>query len=139
MTLRELSERVRDHLTQQRAQSTKVDSCAYRGENDTMCAVGCLIDDDHYDDRIEGTRVGGRLIRYALKSSLGFELNHYAIRMLSHWQFYHDDDCGRYVAWLYDSGNHSPAIQHDARMQGLIDDGIDPDSSAARSKDHGQS
>lgn len=27
--------------------------CAYRGENNTSCAIGCLIADDEYDEQIE--------------------------------------------------------------------------------------
>jgi hypothetical protein len=29
-------------------------SCGYRGDNGTMCAVGCLIPDEHYSSEFEG-------------------------------------------------------------------------------------
>ncbi len=29
--------------------------CKYRGENGLKCAVGALVDDEHYDNRIEGS------------------------------------------------------------------------------------
>lgn len=34
------------------------DRCAYRGDNGSMCAVGCLISDDLYDFSMEGRNVG---------------------------------------------------------------------------------
>lgn len=33
-------------------------TCVYRGPNKTMCADGCLIPDDDYDDSIEGASAG---------------------------------------------------------------------------------
>lgn len=33
--------------------------CRYRGDNGTKCAVGCLIDDEHYNPACEGVSVGG--------------------------------------------------------------------------------
>lgn len=45
-------EKIAQHLAKQRARSTNVfnnmSCCAYRGKNDTMCAVGCLIPDEMY-------------------------------------------------------------------------------------------
>ena len=34
------------------------DTCAYRGADNTSCAVGCLIPDEYYDDKYEGHNVG---------------------------------------------------------------------------------
>lgn len=31
-----------------------VEKCAYRGKNDTKCAVGCILDDRDYNVRMEG-------------------------------------------------------------------------------------
>lgn len=44
-----------DHLIKQGRKSTgaKWDACAYRGEGDTMCAVGCLISDEAYNPEME--------------------------------------------------------------------------------------
>ena len=45
-------EKIAQHLAKQRARSIKTFngmlSCAYRGKNGTMCAVGCLIPDEMY-------------------------------------------------------------------------------------------
>lgn len=51
-------EQVATHLAKQQAASTAHNPrggsyCAYRGENGTMCAIGCLISDDEYDPDIE--------------------------------------------------------------------------------------
>lgn len=45
-----------DHLAKQRRKATSYggDSCSYRGETGTMCAVGCLIPDDLYFADYEG-------------------------------------------------------------------------------------
>lgn len=48
------------HLRKQGAlaQNATKTGCAYRGANQTMCAVGCLISDQDYDDGIEGSSAG---------------------------------------------------------------------------------
>ena|ERR1044071_8298334 len=58
MTDQEIFEHVRAHLLKQNAQSLSVDgSCAYRGEENRSCAVGCLITDKAYSPEIEGRGV----------------------------------------------------------------------------------
>ena len=44
-----------DHLIKQGRKSTgaKWDGCAYRGDQGTMCAVGCLISDEEYVPEME--------------------------------------------------------------------------------------
>ena len=48
------------HLRKQGKQAT-IDGhgCAYRGDNGTKCAVGCLIPDSEYREEFEGWPVGG--------------------------------------------------------------------------------
>lgn len=41
-------------LTQKKKAWTRGTGCAYRGEDGTKCAVGCLIPDDRYDSDLEG-------------------------------------------------------------------------------------
>lgn len=41
-------------------------SCAYRGDNGTMCAVGCLISDKKYDESIEGRGVRNSVVQRAI-------------------------------------------------------------------------
>lgn len=45
------------HLAKQRKQSRYHTMCAYRGANDTMCAVGFLLPDELYEPNIEGCGV----------------------------------------------------------------------------------
>ena len=48
-----------EHLQKQGAKSLHPDGgiCAYRGRNETMCAVGSLIADDEYDPAWEGNSI----------------------------------------------------------------------------------
>lgn len=59
MNQQEIFDKVASHLITQGAQaryrrSDGYPSCAYRGENDTMCAAGCLIPDEEYNPEFEG-------------------------------------------------------------------------------------
>lgn len=112
MTDREIFERVRAHLLKQNARSGIVvtdddgeDSteCRYRGPDGMMCAVGCLITDEAYDERMESAAVPGvgneRWISAgsgpsacaadALNSS-GIPARLSTQRMLEHLQYLHD-------------------------------------------------
>ena len=48
-----------EHLRKQGTKSLHPDGgiCAYRGRDETMCAVGCLIADDEYDPAWEGNGI----------------------------------------------------------------------------------
>ena len=60
MDRQETYDKVRDHLMNQGERSYIAGlGCRYRGPNGTMCAVGCLIPDDIYDDGCEGATVTG--------------------------------------------------------------------------------
>lgn len=54
-------DKVASHLLAQKLTSSKSNlvggTCLYRGPNGTKCAVGCLIPDDLYDAKMEGTAV----------------------------------------------------------------------------------
>lgn len=60
MTAQEIFDKVTTHLLTQNRQSRKdifntgYESCAYRGDDGLMCAVGVLIPDELYDPRFEG-------------------------------------------------------------------------------------
>ncbi len=55
MTAQEVFDKVVEHLLTQNARSCAADqTCAYRGERGLMCAAGCLIPDDQYDESMEG-------------------------------------------------------------------------------------
>lgn len=100
--LQALLDRMIDHLATQKARAVDPISgvCRYRTRDGLMCAVGCLIDDDDYDDDIEGDlapmfdpenqdtpwqEVGNRLISLAPSIS-----RHALEQFLSLVQAYHD-------------------------------------------------
>jgi hypothetical protein len=75
-----LNQRILDtvaaHLLKQGKKSTMdhphlSSQCAYRGEEGTKCAIGCLISDEYYTPSIEGRGVGSPDISVALDKSLG--------------------------------------------------------------------
>lgn len=53
----EIAQHIIDHLFTQRKQAANAELCAYRGEGQTSCAVGCLIKDEFYTPAIEGLSV----------------------------------------------------------------------------------
>lgn len=57
-TLQETFDKVARHLLTQQAKAEQPDgNCAYRGEHGRKCAVGCLISDEEYDPKMEGSSV----------------------------------------------------------------------------------
>lgn len=115
-----ISEYVMNHLTTQKALSAtfegeEVADCLYRGPNNTMCAVGCLIDDDVMFNVQEGTSASDLVIyprnNQIVKSIIGkvdqtidsdnisMLFSNALADVLQFWQFYHDGkDC--YAGWL---------------------------------------
>lgn len=137
--IREISEQVRDHLTQQRARSmfNNARSCAYRGADGNMCAIGCLINDDVYasfNDADEGslsinalewTSATASAVMLAVHTSVGLNVNEGDLEALRLWQQYHDTKATfsaphrefSYREWLEKAeGSKSPAQMHDAVM-----------------------
>jgi hypothetical protein len=54
----EIYDRVRNHLLNQKKPAMSGEGfCAYRGNEGTMCAIGCLMDDSFYSERYEGCGV----------------------------------------------------------------------------------
>jgi len=101
---------VKEFLLEQgeKSYSTKY-GCAYRGEDNRKCAIGCLILDEFYDEEFEGGLPNniqsskGYLIRDALKKSLpNWQMN---FDILSDIQSIHDS----YEAdsWHYEFSRHS--------------------------------
>ena len=86
--------RVAAHLLAQGRPSTSSNGawdCAYRGENGLRCAVGCLIDDAHYSEAIEGYTIWDKSVGQAVKKSLS--LRHLPARtadLLGDLQHLHD-------------------------------------------------
>jgi hypothetical protein len=82
MTNQEIFNKVLTHLRTQGSQakmfpegSPNPNSCAYRGHNGTMCAVGCLIEDKEYEEDFEFLNISGvitmRKFKNFNKSNLG--------------------------------------------------------------------
>ena len=75
------------------------DACAYRGYNDDCelngqkCAVGLFIDDQHYDDDLEGQGIiGSQSVADAVAKSWGQEsLSNDQLSLLADLQNAHDD------------------------------------------------
>lgn len=73
MSMQEIFDKVYVHLLTQNAKSLHKlvpgtpPSCAYRGDNGTMCAVGCLISDEAYTPSIEGFGVRGTVVSRVLR------------------------------------------------------------------------
>jgi hypothetical protein len=53
-------DKVATHLLKQNAKSRGPMGCQYRGSGGRMCAIGCLIPDDKYNDTYEGLVVPKR-------------------------------------------------------------------------------
>lgn len=98
LTNEEISKKIRDHLTQQRAQSLRGNAydgeCAYRGEEGRMCAVGVLLADEDYSPDMEGCGISECgadprwvAISKALAARYGTHIDFF---MLAEWQRYHD-------------------------------------------------
>jgi len=54
MNAQQIFDTVALHLFQQKHPATKDGGCVYRAPNGDKCAVGCLISDEDYTDRMEG-------------------------------------------------------------------------------------
>lgn len=71
MTITEIFQTVKTHLLAQGSRSTGPEGvgCMYRGTDDRMCAVGCLIKDEYYTPLIEGFTADDGKVAAVLKSS----------------------------------------------------------------------
>jgi hypothetical protein len=54
MNKQEVFDKVAKHLLTQGEQAMVDNMCKYRTEDGRMCAVGCLIADDYYNEELEG-------------------------------------------------------------------------------------
>lgn len=120
-TLRQISEIVRDHLTQQKARAVRYPQhpgsrCTYLAEDGSMCAVGCLL-----DKGITQLVDGGVLQLYKQHPELGITSKQ-ELDMLQHWQSYHDSrveigysyhSYGKWLGGDYHALATSPAEFHE--------------------------
>lgn len=74
----------RDSKTHEIISGALIEGCMYRGENGRKCAIGPLIPDDKYDERMEGRGANHELVQEAT----GISLEHR--RLLDSLQNVHD-------------------------------------------------
>lgn len=105
----EVFDRVCKHLLTQGEKSMKDGECAYRGDDGKMCAVGCLIDDEHYTPDLEGKMVCRAAVRKALEGSLSIPVDLTSHQLLLELQECHDEtppdiwqDALEDIAYFYD-------------------------------------
>ena len=111
MNLQQIFDKTASHLLKQGIQSTLEDddtcvfstneiklvkfagvSPAYRGQDGSMCAVGCLINNDAYSWNLEGKSVDGcKGVQKALRNSgIEFDADGQVMRLLTMLQTIHD-------------------------------------------------
>ncbi len=87
-------DRVTQHLLNQRYPSVQDEideSCLYRGPKGRSCSIGCLIDDEYYNEMLEGNTIYEEDIQVALRLS-GINIDDLIIiEMLSQLQGLHDE------------------------------------------------
>ncbi len=92
MKTEEIYQRVRQHLIEQETRSENAHECLYRGPNGMKCAVGCLIDDEHYTADLEGLSVvRADKVTYAIAQSIGRSLTIEDVTLLNSLQRFHDN------------------------------------------------
>lgn len=68
-SLQQVVDKVAPLMRRQGKVSINGEGCAYRGDGGIRCFVGHLIDDEHYDDKLEGYPSSYQPVREALTSS----------------------------------------------------------------------
>jgi hypothetical protein len=96
-----------EHLRKQGTKSLHPDGgiCAYRGRDENMCAVGCLIADDEYDPAWEGKAIFTIIIENLLPPDLKERVEP-NMKMLTDLQSLHDN----YLE--YENGAFTDITQH---------------------------
>lgn len=121
MTDLEIFDFVAAHLIRQGKQSRNAsagsfyNSCLYRGPYGTSCAIGCLIKDEFYDPKMEGSLLScSSMVRDAVAKSIGRELTPHTKDVLSALQHIHDAALPKY--WPH----RLPAVRSDLFPAGPI-------------------
>lgn len=91
---KEIYELVMSKMCEQNAQSVNDSgTCMYRGPNGLKCAVGHLIDDEAYSEKLECKTIDSIYVQEAVTQScsrLGFVVDYSTFKLLSHMQQVHD-------------------------------------------------
>ena len=88
-TAQELFDTIVTHLRTQGRLCITLAGCAYRGDEGSMCAIGCLIPNEAYSSDMEGKSIIGLLCSDLLPESLKNELKAHD-RLLTSMQDIHD-------------------------------------------------
>lgn len=117
-TLQETFDKIVDHLRKQNSKSLmeapRDDTCAYRGQDGKMCAVGCLIKDEFYDPSLEENIVQNKLVKNALNLS-GYCTDEKFLKLMESMQQCHDLNSVK--DWEYHFG--SIATRYDLELKPL--------------------
>lgn len=110
MTKQAVFDQVAKHLLTQKAKSHSEGCCAYRGDYDRKCAVGCLIPDNVYRKDLEGSTVKSDRFKSTLRQ-LGLES---CVQLLKDLQVVHDQADPSYwkrrLTTLADGWDLNPAV-----------------------------
>lgn len=111
----EISATIRDHLIKQNAQAKNEGDCQYMAADGKMCAVGCLLKPEHYNQEFEGFGIDHVGLNEAIGASLGVNISlidHDPLNvLLGDWQCYHDHEYQEHIDGRPNS--RSPAEMHD--------------------------
>lgn len=90
LTAQQIFDKVATHLLtqKQKSRSENGDSCFYRGVDNTMCAVGCLIPDELYSKTMEYRTVNNTNFRKLRLDKAGIDIKH--VTLLTRLQEIHD-------------------------------------------------
>ena len=93
MSMKQIHTKVSKHLLKQGKRSERFEgadnTCLYRSDDGLMCAVGCLIPDDHYHCGLEDHDVDHPIVKSVLVDVLGANLDR-KLDLLSRLQYIHD-------------------------------------------------
>lgn len=92
MNMQEIFDTVYAHLVNQGEQSADWSGdCLYRDSSGNKCAVGCLINDNYYDEGLEYLNMYHECVQEAVSQSLGAVLKDTSLTLLMELQKVHDD------------------------------------------------
>ena len=127
MNQEEIFDKVANHLLTQNARSfsTELQVCMYRSGDGLMCAVGCLIKDDAYVERIENSPIGATVVdKVLIKSGIPMDTDPVYEDLLLNLQQLHDGKCLDCNSQTYDVFEWETGLQAIAKFFGLDYKGI---------------
>lgn len=90
MNTREIFDKVKSHLLTQNARARNHrGECVYRSDSGRKCAIGCLIEDEHYSKDLESYALEAMSVRGALQKS-GIDMGFGELVMLEKLRNIHD-------------------------------------------------